>query len=400
MLDYLQRLLGERGLAPHGFCLLWDPALIWTHVVADALIGTAYFSIPIAIAYFLTRRRDVAFGWVVWMFAAFIMACGATHFLSIWVLWHPDYGIEGLVKVATAAVSVFTAIALWPLLPRAIALPSPAQLQAVNGVLTERIAERDAALVALERATAERERAEARLREAQKLEAVGRLTGGIAHDFNNLMTIVMGNLDRAQRLPAGDPRKAAALSRAMAGTERAAKLTDQLLAFSGRQALQPEVADLRPQLARLPVDASAEQPSITVETAIDPQLWPVLVDGSETEKALANLVANARDAMPDGGTLTVRAVNCPDGSDDGPPGDHVLIEIADTGRGMDAATLEHAFEPFFTTKGLGQGNGLGLSQVHGFISQSRGRISIASRPGEGTTVRILLPRAPDSLREG
>ncbi len=143
--------------------------MIWTHVIADALIGIAYFSIPVAIVYFLTHRRDVAFGWIVWLFAAFIMACGATHFLSIWTLWHPDYGIEGLVKALTAIISVVTAVALWPLLPRAIALPSPAQLQMANAGLSLRIAERDTALAALYRETAERERAETMFRQSQKM---------------------------------------------------------------------------------------------------------------------------------------------------------------------------------------------------------------------------------------
>ncbi|CAM3291038.1 GGDEF domain-containing protein [Sphingomonas antarctica] len=133
MFVYLQQLLQERGMAPHGYCLLWDPAIIWTHVVSDALIGLSYFSIPIVIARFLTQRRDVKFSWIIWMFAAFIMACGATHFMSILVLWVPAYGIEGLLKLVTAMVSVVTALALWPLLPKAVALPSPTQLQQANG---------------------------------------------------------------------------------------------------------------------------------------------------------------------------------------------------------------------------------------------------------------------------
>lgn len=125
MLDYLTRLFAERGIAPHGYCLFWDPALIWTHVISDALIELAYFSIPLVLGRFLAQRRDVEFGWVVWLFAAFIMACGVTHFMSIVVLWIPAYGIEGLIKLATAVVSVATAIVLWPLLPKAVALPSP-----------------------------------------------------------------------------------------------------------------------------------------------------------------------------------------------------------------------------------------------------------------------------------
>ncbi|PZQ63783.1 MAG: hypothetical protein DI570_07825 [Phenylobacterium zucineum] len=142
MLDGLRYFFETQALSPHGICLLWRPELIWTHAISDALIGLAYFSIPLALGVFLYHRRDVRFSWAVWMFVAFIMLCGVTHFLMIWTLWKPDYGIEALVKAMTAAVSVVTAIALWPLLPKAIALPSTAKLEAS-------LAERDAALAEL-----------------------------------------------------------------------------------------------------------------------------------------------------------------------------------------------------------------------------------------------------------
>ncbi len=389
MLTYLQHLLGERGLAPHGFCLLWDPALIWTHVLSDALIGLAYFSIPIALAYFLTHRRDVSFSWVVWMFAGFIMACGTTHFLSIWTLWHPDYGIEGLVKAATAGVSVVTAVALWPLLPKAIALPSPAQLQRANDALSLRIAERDEALTALHRATAERERAEDMLRQSQKMEAVGQLTGGIAHDFNNLLTIVVANLDRVRRLTGDDPRLARSLANAATGAERAAELTAQLLAFARRQPLEPAEHDLNRLIGDVDGLAAATLPAGTAITFdLAPELPPVRVDASQTTNAVLNLIVNARDAMREGGTVTIRTRREADG---------VVLEVADTGTGMDAATQARAFEPFFTTKGVGEGTGLGLSQVYGFVSQSGGKVAIDSSPGEGTTVRIVLPPVEHAL---
>ncbi|MBC7495929.1 MAG: ATPase [Sphingomonadaceae bacterium] len=388
VVNYFQHLLGERGLAPHGFCLLWDPALIWTHVISDALIGGAYFSIPVAIAYFLTHRRDVAFGWVVWLFAAFIMACGATHFLSIWTLWHPDYGVEGLVKAVTAVVSVMTAIALWPLLPRAISLPSPGQLQAANTGLSLRIAERDAALAALHRETAERERAETMFRQSQKMEAVGQLTGGIAHDFNNLLTIVVANLDRIRRLTEDDPRLDRPVVNAIAGAERAAALTKQLLAFARRQPLIATECDLNAAVDDVRTLAGAAMNGIALDLDLSPDLWRVNVDINQIENALLNLVVNARDAMPGGGSLTIATANVSDAI-----GDCVEVAVIDTGAGMAPDVIAHAFEPFFTTKEVGHGTGLGLSQVYGFVTQSGGTVAIESELGRGTTVRIRLPRA-------
>ncbi len=383
MLEYLTRLLAERGLAPHGYCLLWDPKLVWTHVVSDLLIGLAYFSIPVVLASFLARRRDVQFGWVVGLFAAFIMACGLTHFMSILVLWVPAYGIEGLIKGVTAIVSVGTAIALWPLLPKAIALPSPAQLAVANADLVMRVGERDDALEALKRETAERERAQDLLRQVQKLEAVGQLTGGVAHDFNNLLMIVAGNLERAGRLAAGNDPIKATLANAMEGVDRAAKLTQQLLAYSRRQPLMPSSQNLN-ELAGETAELLKRTlgPEYRLELDLAPDLPTVVVDRSQTENVILNLAINARDAMEQGGRLGIRTWS---------EGNDVFLAVSDTGTGIDAEIRDRIFEPFFTTKPVGRGTGLGLSQVYGFIKQSGGDIAVDSVLGAGTTITLKLP---------
>lgn len=383
MLDYLDKLLRVQGLPPHGFCLLWDPTLVWTHVVADLLIGLSYFSIPVVLAAFVIRRGDVRFRWAIWMFAAFIMACGATHLFAIVTLWVPAYGIQGLIKLVTAVVSVVTAITLWFLLPRAIALPTPAQLSLANEKLSLRVEERNLAFQSLQNEVIERQRVEAMLHQAQKMEAVGQLTGGIAHDFNNLLTIVVANLDLAARLPAPDPRLGKALHNAMEGASRAARLTHQLLAFSRRQPLLAEPVDIN-----IVVSGMSELikrtlgPDIRLRIDLDPAAGRVMVDVGQTENAILNLALNARDAMTGGGDLTL-ATRSADG--------RTFVLVSDTGTGMSQEVIEHAFEPFYTTKDVGKGSGLGLSQVYGFTKQSGGEVDIESEVGKGTTIIISLP---------
>ncbi len=398
--ESLAAFLDRGSLNPHGICLLWRPELIWTHVVSDLVIAIAYFTIPAALGSFVTRRRDVAFGWMVWAFALFILACGTTHLFAIWTLWVPDYAAEAVVKAITALASLVTACLLWRLLPRALALPSPAQLRRANAALVARVAERDAALAALRDAVAERDRAEAMLRQTQTMEAIGALTGGVAHDFNTLLGIVIGNLDRIARLLPADSPAQRPVRNGLAGAERAAALVQKMLAFARRQPLQPVRLDpnrLIGDLSALLRDALQAAPAL--DLAADP--WPVRVDADQLEGALLNLAVNARDAMPAGGTVTIRTRNLPAAEAAAIPAlaatDHVVVSVSDTGCGMEADTLARAFEPFFTTKGVGQGTGLGLSQVFGFAKQSGGHAEIESRPGAGTTVRLYLPRAPRSL---
>jgi signal transduction histidine kinase len=397
MWNFLVNVFNADTLSPHGICLLWRPELIWLHIASDAIIGLAYFSIPLALAAFVSKRTDVQFSWVFWAFAVFILGCGATHFFSIWTLFVPDYGAEGLVKLFTAVVSLATAIGLWPLLPKALALPSPEQLRRANEALRAGIEERDQALNALQLEKDERLRTEEMLRQSQKLEAIGQLTAGIAHDFNNLLTVIMGNLERAKRRFADASEVKWAMEKATIGAERAAILTERLLAFGRRQPLDPRKTDIN-ELVQHSAEIFARTlgENIKVATRLAPDLWATRVDGRELENALLNLVINARDAMPGGGriTLSTRNVTAEEAGKraTGLPGAYVEIAVTDEGTGMAPEVVRRAFEPFFTTKPPGESSGLGLSQVYGFTKQSRGTVSIDSVPGRGTMVCLYLPK--------
>jgi PAS domain S-box-containing protein len=237
------------------------------------------------------------------------------------------------------------------------------------------------------RATLELEEARAAIFQSQKLQALGELTGGVAHDFNNLMTVIRGSADLLTRPGLSEEKRARYLKAIIDTADRAATLTSHLLAFGRRQALKPEVADLNVRL-----DAFAEMVGRTlggqfdVELDLAPSLPPVEVDLAQLETALLNAAFNARDAMPEGGRLTLATRHVA-----GADGGEVLVEIADTGTGMSEEVRDRAFEPFFTTKPVGEGTGLGLSQIHGFAAQAGGRAEIRSTPGEGTAIRLFLP---------
>ncbi len=236
------------------------------------------------------------------------------------------------------------------------------------------------------------EEARAALFQAQKLQALGELTGGIAPDFNNLMTVIRGSADLLRREYLAEQKRRRYLEAIVETADRATTLTSQLLAFSRRQRLKPEVIDLNVRLDAFGevIGRTLGEP-IEVKLDLAPAMWPTEVDPTQLETALLNAAINSRDAMPGGGTLTIRTFNVPaprEGEED-----MVAIEICDSGEGMDEETLSRAFEPFFTTKPVGKGTGLGLSQIFGFAAQSGGRAEIDSTPGEGTIVRLLLPRS-------
>ncbi len=618
-------LFDPSGLTPHGFCLLWEPSLIWTYVASDAAIALSYFTIALLLARFAHQRRDLVLRPLFVLFASFILLCGATHVASLLTIWVPAYGLEGILKAGTAAASAITAVAAWRLLPTALALPSHAQVQAANEVLREdkarvqakyahtplplhvldaaglitavsdrwldllgyrreevigapitafqasapaadsrhpisisgesldvprRYVRYDGAILeVLESARQERtsdgslhtlgglsdvtalvqsekalrkseqrarlalaavnsaatwdwdtandrlygdvafarifgidparaeagaplaayfarlppadragtisdyertmriagdhsivhpvmqadrsirwflakshatlaadgsplrmpgvliditeQRAvEAQLRQSQKMEAVGQLTGGLAHDFNNMLQSISGSLELLKmQVDQGRPEN---LSRYIAlgqgSANRAATLTQRLLAFSRRQMLTPETVT-PDSLIREMVELIQRTvgPAIRVTAIPTPGVWNTLCDASQMENALLNLCINARDAMPDGGRLTIETANTvlegrAAGERDMQPGEYVAVCVTDTGIGMSPDIVARAFDPFFTTKPPGAGTGLGLSMIHGFANQSGGQAIIHSKVGIGTTVRIFLPR--------
>ncbi len=248
------------------------------------------------------------------------------------------------------------------------------------------------------------DQARERLLQWQKMEAIGQLTGGVAHDFNNLLTIVIGNLETAQRhlgaLTGGvASRLKRSLDNAMRGAQRAAILTQRLLAFSRQQPLDPKPLDPNKFIAaEVEFLQRSLGETIEVQAVGSAGLWPVEVDAHQLGAALLNLAVNARDAMPNGGKLTIETSNALLDQDycranpEVIPGQYVMIAVSDNGTGMTKDVVDRAFEPFFSTKDVGQGTGLGLSQVYGFIKQSKGHIKIYSEVGEGTTVKIYLPR--------
>ncbi|MEO8714898.1 MAG: PAS domain-containing protein [Acetobacteraceae bacterium] len=285
------------------------------------------------------------------------------------------------------------------------------RLHELNDNLEHRVALRTAELEdasrRLVREAEERRETEAALLQAQKLEAIGQLTGGVAHDFNNLLTAVLGNLELA-RARVGDEKVTRQLDTATRAAQRGAKLTQQLLAFARKQHLEPQAVDVNAV-----IEAMGEMLErslgglVRVVTRLAPDAWPASTDPTQIELVVLNLSINARDAMPAGGTLRIETANVAAGGmarpPEIPPGDYVLVTVADTGTGMAPDVLERAMEPFFTTKEIGKGSGLGLPQVYGVARQSGGTARLSSTLGIGTKVELWLPRctqAPEAVESG
>ncbi|MFM2044022.1 MAG: hypothetical protein RLY86_2598 [Pseudomonadota bacterium] len=432
---------------PHGMCLLWDPGLIWLHLSSDVLTALAYYSIPVTLFTFVRRRQDLAFGWIFVLFGLFIAACGTTHALGAWTLWNPDYTTQGIVKAVTAVVSVATATVLWPLMPRALALPSPGQLRLANAALQQevqdrvraeqqvreanaelerRVAERTAELAAantalaaanadLERRVAERT---AELAQAAKLATLGSMAAGVAHEVSqplNAIRITAADcVDILGPAPAAPtPPPPAELAYVRDGLEtirdqaaRMGGIVDQLRAF-GRRDGDAALFDPVPPLRRAAtlLDRHFASAGIRIDTTLPPTLPPVAGRAAQLEQVALNLLSNARDAieearaagMAPAGHITLTAgVEGDHGAGerpDDPAAGAVVVTVADDGIGLAPEVAEHIFEPFFTTKTEQKGMGLGLSICSTIVNSMGGRIE-ARALGRGVRFTVRLPLVP------
>ncbi len=389
-------------LTPHGACLLWKPELIWLNAVSDAMLACAFFAIAFVLAVFVWRRhRDMLlmFTSILGGFAVFGAVGGMSRLLAILTLWVPAYGIEAAVKGVLAPISAAIGAALLLMLPRLLVMPTRVQLQQAYAALEEETRQRRQA-EAMVRRFQEVEATEAQVRQAQKMEAVGQLTGGVAHDFNNILTVITGSIEILADAVKEHPLLAQITEMISAAAARGADLTQHLLAFARQQPLQPRSTDVN----TLVVDAARLlRPTLGAQIEIDSMLAhdaaPALIDPSQLSTAILNLALNARDAMPNGGKLTLETRNVVLDEDyarmnsEVSPGNYVMIAVSDTGEGIPGSLLDKVFDPFFTTKDVGKGSGLGLSMVYGFVKQSNGHIKIYSEPGHGTAVKLYLPQA-------
>jgi signal transduction histidine kinase len=386
-------------LTPHGACLAWQPELIWLNAVSDAMVAIAFFATAFVLGFYVwRRRREVMFRGVFWALAIFAAVSGVTHLESIVTLWVPAYGIEGLTKSVLALISAAVTAAMLLARPRLLVLPTRIQLQQAYAALEEETRQRRNA-EAMVRRFQELEANETQVRQAQKMEAIGQLTGGIAHDFNNILTVITGTIEILGDAVKDRPHLAQITNLISAAASRGADLTRHLLAFARQQPLQPRSTDVN----ALVIDAvRLLRPTLGEQIEIDSMLAhdsaPALIDPSQLSTAILNLALNARDAMPNGGKLTLETRNVVlDENYAGmnrevKPGNYVMIAVSDTGKGIPGSLLEKVFEPFFTTKDVGKGSGLGLSMVYGFVKQSNGHVKIYSEEAHGTTVKLYLPQ--------
>ncbi len=507
----------------HGYCLLWQPRLVWLHVISDILTGLAYFSIPISVVYFLFKRRDFPFTHIGIVFALIFFSCGTTHFLAAYIIYYPVYWQEGYVKAATALISIIGAIMFIPLIPKALSLPSLQnaleEIKGLNKTLEKQLEEQTIAekaktesesrlrtllqtipdliwlkdtdgvylscnamvehlfgageadivgktdydffdreladffrendrkvmaagkpssneelltfahdghhalmhtiktpmrddngnligVLGIARDITKRKKLEDQLRQSQKMEAIGTLAGGVAHDFNNILTAIIGFGSMAKMRIKDDEKTKEFIEEMLASANRAAELTHSLLAFSRKQTIilkQVDLNNLVRKINKMLVRVIGED--IELKIMLINRELAVMADTAQIEQILLNLATNARDAMPDGGALTIQTdmVNVDSSYAEAHlfenTGMHAVLTVSDTGMGMDHETTENIFEPFFTTTEAGKGTGLGLAMVYGIIKQHGGNINVYSEPGKGTTFSVYLPMVNAAAEE-
>jgi signal transduction histidine kinase len=386
-MDWLDRLLRSDGLVPHGYCLIWDPVLLTVQVGADALIALSYFSIPAVLAIIALRRRDLGLRRPLWLFAAFILTCGITHVFEIATLWEPIYGPQALAKIVNAAVSIFTAVALWPLLPKVLAVPSHAALQeaeqralAANDDLEHKIELRTAELVATN----------SDLKDANAVKA--RFLAHMSHELRTPLNAVIGFSELVLQEPFGPvaPKYAEYLRDINLSGQHLLSLVNEILDYAKIEAGHVETATepvavealIRSVLTMLGPAATHAGIELTHD-----QREPLLVLGNEGQlrQALINVVGNAIKFSPRGGVVTIGAMLNDCGA--------IEITTTDQGCGIAEKDVQRVLEPFVQINSQRGGTGLGLPISKRLIETMQGKFELRSVEHVGTTVSILLPEA-------
>ena len=394
----------------HGSCLGWKPILLWLHVGSDLLIAIAYFSIPLALLIFVRRRRDLQFSWMFVLFGVFILACGTTHFLAVWTLWRPDYLASGVVKAITAVASVITAAVLWPLIPKAVALPGPAQWKEVHDELRRENAERRGAEEEVRRLNAELEleveersrkllEVQEELARKEKLSILGQLSGSVGHELRNPLG-VMGNAVYFLKMVLADADETVKEYLGMIEHEigNSQRIIADLLDFARTRTPQRRAVSAA-ELIKNSLGTCAVPGEVTVAVDVPQALPDLSVDPQQIGQVLQNFITNAVQAMPEGGSLSIGArearnfkfqvstlekARAPTAE-----GDWVAISVADTGEGIAPEHMGKLFQPLFSTKP--KGVGLGLVVCKNIVDANGGWIEVESEQGKGTTFTVWLP---------
>lgn len=419
MSEFLRTFLSEAGFIPHGHCYLWKPGLVWLNILSDSAIALAYYFIPTVLIYLVSKRKDLPFDWVFLLFGAFIIACGTGHLFSIWTLWHPNYWVSSTLKALTALISLATAIELVLLLPKMLALPSPAQLEAANQELEQ-------TLYLLQQA-------QSKLVQSEKMASLAQLVAGVAHEINNPISFIHGNITHTDRYvqellhlltlyqqayPQPIPAIQAAietsdfnflsedlpkiLASMQVGTDRIRQIVLSLRNFSRLDEAELKFANLCEGidstllLLQHRLKSNIEAFSIVVEKDYE-DLPLVECYVGLLNQVFMNILNNAIDALERFNTeRTLEAVEQAPGKikialrrlND----DQVLIEISDNGCGMTTEVKQKIFNPFFTTKAIGKGTGLGLSTSYQIVvEKQQGQLECISTLGQGATFLIKLP---------
>ncbi|MEP0917815.1 ATP-binding protein [Leptolyngbya sp. DQ-M1] len=434
MTAFWDRLLDSSSFIPHGHCYLWQTGLVWLHITGDALIALSYYSIPITLVFFVRQRRDLPFEWIFLLFGAFIIACGTGHLLDIWTLWHPDYWISGGLKAVTAIVSVLTAVELYPLIPKALALPSPTQLALTNQALQvqigerrqaelelkryqdqleELVAQRTAELTAInqqlqqeiiQRQRIQEERESLLQREQQareQAESANRVKDEflavLSHELRTPLNPILGWTKLLQRQQLKPEKAAIALDTIERNAKLQAQLIEDLLDISrimgGKLTLTAAATDLKTVVlaAISTISLAAEAKQIQIETQLEAEIGQVLGDAGRLQQVVWNLLSNAVKFTPKGGRVEVSLTR-----QTNQRSDFATITVRDTGKGIGAAALPHVFDRFWqedstNTREFG-GLGLGLAISRQIVELHGGIITAESAgEGQGATITVRLP---------